>query len=393
MSRDKYMKIFYSCAVLITSLLLSSCTAELTTSDISDDSPSLPSIEVEDNAVYAVLPQLDNVDLQSRVLKYDNAGKNMKFTWEAADAKIGVYSNVEDHYQLQVMEMAANQGVNSMIAQFVIKSQASNQPDVRTLTENTTYYACHPLLKSDEIDPAAIPFDLSHQSNPENAKYKRLKDSTSDPYYVASEYAAAAHLTDLDLLLTNATGTTGLGGCTFVMQRQFAVARFYMKCPAAEVFDSLLFVIDNPQKFNVDGTVNMFTQEMTPNHQRNVISLKYGDSGLDMTDKSSDYYYNNVGYMISYMMLPPIDLRDAKHLYVYLCSHEKEGEHTKHYWEADIVTTATNKVNLLKNGYKQFTSGSNKEAIEFKINPISVEQWEVLQEGWLNENGSGTEGW
>lgn len=386
------MKIFYSCAVLITSLLLSSCTAELTTSDISDDLPSLPSVEVNDNSVYAVLPQLDNVDLQSRVLIYNNANKMMDFCWEA-NAQIGVYSDDRDHSQLQVMDMAENQNSSSLMAQFVIKSNTDNQPDVKTLTGNTTYYACHPLLKSDGIAPAAIPFDLSRQSNPHNAKYRKLKVSTSNPDYVASEYAAAAHLTDLDLLLTNATETTGLGGCTFVMQRQFAVARFYMKCPAAEVFDSLLFVIDNPQKFNVDGTVNMFTQEMTPNHQRNVISLKYGDSGLDMTDKESDYYYNNVGYMISYMMLPPINLRDAKHLYVYLCSHEKEGEQTKHYWEADIVTTATNKVNLLKNGYKQFTSGSNKEAIEFKINPISVERWEVLQEGWLNENGSGTEGW
>ena len=111
------------------------------------------------------------------------------------------------------------------------------------------------------------------------------------------------------------------------------------------------------------------------------------DLRTDVSSAAADYYYNNAGYIVSYMMIAPIDLSDADDISIYLKGHDGSGTY---YFKSQ---GELEKPNLTANMFYQWTSGDNNGDPAIVFDHISVQDWErdvIYSNG---EGGTGTGTW
>lgn len=369
-------------------MLLASCS--------NDEWLSTEPTDDNQKGVYAIMPELNNVNvsnglLSRSTLQYDYIAKNTLFNWEEKDV-IGVYS-----YKTTTPVIPFTRKKDQTASTAALVNNIFLAPnDMQPIVSGQQYISYRPFSigAQEDITYTSMPITYANQQAADFAKMKfyLTESKRQTPNYTeanASEKKASEHLGSFDYLASGETTANPNGGITFDMKRVGVVTRFYMKCPAAEVYDSLQLVAQGPQ-FTIEGTMNAVEKTITPTKKSNRQTLLFkqngvNESGVDMTVTTSDYYYNNVGYIVTYMMLAPIDLSGAQSLNIYLFSHDSYGNR-KYYRAIDVK-----KPNLTANMFYQWTSGNNTLAEPIQFEPISVEVWE--NDVNYQNNGTGTSGW
>lgn len=351
----------------------------------------------ETKGVVAVKQELNalNENAQTRSsFYYNNEERKMKFSWAMGD-KISVYPIIEpasNSVQEPFYVRDTDGGLNASFA---------TEGGVRAVANaSTNYVAITPFIRKD-IDYTDIPITYLGQKTSGFPKmglyYQNTPESMAS--YVQSEKDATANIEEYDYAVSDLTQSSGGGDLLFDLKRICGVMRFFLKCPSANVFDSLI-IVNKDVKFAVEGTVNLYdntehSYKFTPTIESHAMSLafeiKYSEGpatkGLDMTETSSDYYNGGVGYIVAYMMCAPVDLSGAEFCDIYLCGHDKNDPSIRYYYKA----TTTGKPNIKANDLWQWRAVPDQD-IPITFNPISVQKWE---EGitFQNGGGKGTETW
>lgn len=359
-------------------MLITACSNEEMLADTSSASTS--------DGVYATMPQLVNVNVsngpQSRsTLHYDHTSNTMKFNWTADDA-IGVFGYQSDA-ALHKFTRTPNQQAST---EAEVQNQFTPPSGVGTIiAANNQYISYRPFnIVPENYNYINIPVSFAEQTAAGNVKMaKYYTEAYGD--YTDSEKTASSHLSNYDYLVSAPTTANANGGITFDMKRLVVVTRFFLKCPAEETFESIQLVVNGPNKFIINGVMNMEAGTITTaeNGTSTTQTLKLGANGLDMsTPTANDNYYGGIGYIVAYMMLAPIDLTTATSLNIYLIS--KDGENYKYYRARSV-----NKPNLTANMFYQWTSANNDLA-PITFEPVTVQQWE--EDTHTNDKG-GTGAW
>lgn len=379
--------------MLLATSLFVACSTESTYCDLLD--------EKEQEGVVASMPEL--VDGTEQIvtrtsLIYDADAKKSLFSWQGGD-QIGVFTlnqlgdpqlnfkTIDDSNGLKAY-FVTPEGANAVMSQEV--SYIAYRPYCSTLTDFTKYDVTY--------------LDQTATANPQMAKFYEATKSSSltdeekaecMAAYKASETAAARHLPEYDYLYTGAQQATERNSIHFQFNRAGVVTRFFLKSPAAIDYDSLALVIvgANDEPLTLTAKLNLTTAlpgSITPVKKGKSQTLKFADNAYDMRNKTSDYYYNNIGYIVAYMMVAPVDFSDAKYtdakLYVYLFGNSGSLATKKYYKSAPL-----NKPKLTPNMFYQWTSANQSEDTPIEFSEITIQDWEndVLD----NDNGKGTEGW
>lgn len=372
------------------------------------DDGGTPSITGPDY-ITAIMPQADHYDSVTTrsALAYDYASKVMKFRWNKSD-QIKVFSTKADSEVNPVFELSAkNASIDSAFSARFIYASAAESP----LADNEPYLAYSPYAPAMAgAAYTAIPFDFTGQVATANVKmaqyYASLSSTTPEQKakaltaYNASEAAAAAHLGAKDYLVSDPVTKYANNSAIFPMKRIGVVARFFLQSPAEELFETLQLVVVGKPRFTVKGTLNVADKTLTPagdGGHSNTMTLNYNIDGkpLDLgktADKynNPDFYYPSatkpVGYIVSYMMLPPIDFTDANKLYIYLIGKDSNG--VKKYYRSKQTLV---KPNLKSNMFYQWRTDLGEMPIEFEA--VQVQQWQADTATDNGEDGKGTEGW
>ena len=335
--------------------------------------------------VYATLPELDYGNITRSALTYDYKEKKMHFSWDANDS-IGVFAINADAGRRQQMQFKLFDGAGSLAGSF-----ASSDADVQATIEKNKYYiAFRPYSKEDNYAKLDVKYDAQTAKNFPKMKYFPFDGNTNKDIekYNASEKAASAHLTYADYMVSSPEKAKMDHHCTFAFKRVGAVVRFYLKSPKEMEYDGLQLVAKGKQ-FVMTGMLNAEQKEITPVTTSSSINLTFSPP-LDLrttNTASSDYYYKGTGYIVSYMMIAPIDLRDAEDISIYLKGHI--GNNTYYYKSKGELK----KPNLTANMFYQWTSADNSDDPAIIFDEISVQDWErdvIYSNG---EEGSGTENW
>jgi hypothetical protein len=178
------------------------------------------------------------------------------------------------------------------------------------------------------------------------------------------------------------------GHCGFEFKRIGAVVRFYLKSPREMVYDGLQLVARG-KKFILTGILEAEQRVIVPFTTSNAMFLEFSPT-LDMSkpkSTSADYYYNNAGYIVSYMMIAPIDLSDAENISIYLKGHI--GNTTYYYKSRGELE----KPNLTANKFYQWTSADNSDDAAIIFDEIAVQDWERDVTYDNGEEGTGTSIW
>jgi hypothetical protein len=173
--------------------------------------------------------------------------------------------------------------------------------------------------------------------------------------------------------------------CAFEFKRIGAVVRFYLKSPREIIYDGIQLVAKGKQ-FVLSGMLDAQKRVITPVTTSNAMFLTFSPT-LDMRNTSSEYYYKETGYIVSYMMIAPIDLSDAQDISIYLKGHDNNGTY---YFKSQ---GELEKPNLTANMFYQWTSGENNGDPAIIFDHISVQDWErdvIYSNG---EEGTGTSAW
>ncbi len=335
----------------------------LVTSCGKDDMPDSSQPDVSScDGVYATMQPLsiqgDAEEIFTRsALAYSN-GK-MNFTWTTGDA-IGVVNGSQ-------LQFTLSEGSNTTTGKFAPPS------GVTALTGNTEYIAYSPYQNKDIT--TSIQLNYTGQTATENAKKSLIGDS-----YIASEAAASAHLSAYDYLVSRSTMTNDGGNVNFTLNRLGAIVRFYVMCPAEEVFESLS-VGCNEAVFLTSADLSLSDRTISNATYSKSITLQWnvgGSKGLDMS--KSDYYKNGIGYIIAYMMVYPVDLSNRSDLYLYLVSHDTDG--TKHYWKSNEPLS---KLNLKANNLYQWTV---RNSVDFTTTLVPITSTEYFTGTGLTDGGT-----
>ena len=334
--------------------------------------------------VSATLPELDYGNAMTRSsLIYNYGDKKMHFTWDSGD-KIGVFA-VNDPNRRQQVQFNLTKGAGSIAGGFV-----SSDESVQTIEKGKQYIAFRPYSKED--DYSALDVKYSGQTAKAFPKMKYFPFSGNPNAdankYNESETAASAHLTTADYMASLPTKAEQDGHCAFDFKRIGAVVRFYLKSPRAIKYDGIQLVVGG-KKFVLTGTLDAEKRTIIPRTESSAMFLTFS-SPLDMSaplTTSADYYYNGAGYIVSYMMIAPIDLRDAGEIAIYLKGHDDNGTY---YFKSQ---GELEKPNLTANKFYQWTSGENEGYAAIIFDHISVQEWErdvIYSNG---EEGTGTQIW
>ena len=332
--------------------------------------------------VYATLPELDYGNITRSALTYDYKEKKMHFSWDAND-NIGVFAINADAGRRQQMQFKLFDGAGSLAGSF-----ASSDADVQATIEKNKYYiAFRPYSKEDNYAKLDVKYDAQTAKNFPKMKYFPFDGNTNKDIekYNASEKAASAHLTYADYMVSSPEKAKMDHHCTFAFKRVGAVVRFYLKSPRAMVYDGLQLLVKG-KKFVHTGMLNATTRTITPVTTGSYLDLTFLPA-LDMTNTNSDYYYNGKGYIVSYMMVAPIDLSDAENVILYLKGHVGN---TPYYYKAKGPLA---KPNLKANDFYQWTSADNSDDGAIIFDEISVQDWERDVTYSNGEEGTGTGSW
>lgn len=359
--------------------------------------------DVKENGQFVTVESLDmDETLASRSsLYYLYTEKNTVFSWAEGD-QIGVFpvalnTNEMDKPEKKSQAMYDVLGGNSSELRRKFAPAAGVQP----IASSTEYVACHPTAVVGKIGYTDIPFDYlgQVQSAPVEMYYYPFSANSNkdEGKYIASEKAAAAHLSPKDYLASLKQSTDDLANILFDMKRMGAVVRFYIKAPnklnvepkQEIIFDELQLANSTTvfPGFMTKGFMNLDTHAYENAETSRVLTLSFG-TGLDMT-ATSKCVYNNVGYIVAYMMMAPIDLTSYDACVLYLVGHDKEDKDKKYYYKA----TGLAKPNLTPNKFYQWTVANANEDTPIEFDEITVEEWREGTTFYNGDKGNGTSKW
>lgn len=336
----------------------------------------------EGNEVYATLPELEDGNVMTRsTLTYNASENKMHFSWENGD-KIGVFAVNDDPSKRQQIQFDLKKGAGTSSGGFDAYDDA-----VRVIGKDNEYIAFRPYTKENDYEKLDVKYDEQKAGAFPKMKYYSFNGknkAANATIYNESEKAASAHLGKADYMVALPVVALEDRHCSFDFKRMGAVVRFYLKCPRAMEYEGLQLVAKG-KKFILEGQLDAYNREIVPVVTGNVQELQFSPA-LDMTDTTSDYYYNGSGYIISYMMMAPIDLRDAESLSIYL----KGSVNGNAYYYKSKGELA--KPNLTANMFYQWTSADNTDNPAIIFDEISVQDWEevIYSNG---EEGTGTSIW
>ena len=135
------------------------------------------------------------------------------------------------------------------------------------------------------------------------------------------------------------------------------------------------------------GMFNAENKKIIPLITNNTMNLTFSPT-LDLRNEDSDYYYKGAGYIVTYMMVAPIDLRDAEEISIYLKGHDGVGN--SHYYKSK---GKLEKPNLTANMFYQWTSADNSDNAAIVFDKITVQDWEKDVIYSNGEEGTGTSTW
>ena len=339
---------------------------------------------VYEGEVYATLPELLDGSVTRSALVYNYSEKKMHFAWDSGD-KIGVFAINNDAARRQQIQYDLKKGAGTMAGSF-----DSYDTDVQAdIKKNQSYLAFRPYSKIGNYAKLDVKYDEQTAKAYPKMKYFPFPgnvnpDANADKYN-ASEAAASAHLTDADYMVAPPVVASVDHHCAFEFKRIGAVVRFYLKSPQPMVYDGIQLVAKNKQ-FVLTGMLDAQKRIISPVTTSTAMFLTFS-SPLDLTNTSSEYYYNGSGYIVSYMMIAPIDLTDAEDISIYLKGHI--GNNTYYFKSQGELE----KPNLTANMFYQWTSGDNNGDPAIVFDHISVQDWErdvIYSNG---EGGTGTGTW
>jgi hypothetical protein len=342
--------------------------------------------DICENEVYATLPELNydnSVEGVTRsALVYDYSAQKMRFTWEEGD-QLGVFPIIEDAGRRQQIRFDLMKGAGTAGGAF-----DSYDESIKAISQNSEYVAFRPYTTEDDYTKLNVFYNSQVASAWPMMKY--CPSFKQNPYkdeekYKDSEKAASAHLSKADYMVSLPVVAEGNGHCAFEFKRVGAVVRFYLKSPRAMVYDGLQLLVKG-KKFVHTGMLNATTRTITPVTTGSYLDLTFLPA-LDMTNTNSDYYYNGKGYIVSYMMVAPIDLSDAENVILYLKGHVGN---TPYYYKAKGPLA---KPNLKANDFYQWTSADNSDDGAIIFDEISVQDWERDVTYSNGEEGTGTGSW
>lgn len=326
-------------------------------------------------------------------LTYDDAKDIMAFKWDDSDC-IGVfpYVNASNSSQQKFSQLIGDPRNTDWLRYFKTQDNALCVDP----TKDKDYVACLPYFANHSVNYTNIPVLYTGQRQIEPVDFSNYWNDKNDKAYKDSQPKASAHLSQYDYLCSGKTTPESDGSIHFDLKRMGAIVRFWIRIDPKNnyVYDELQLV-NNSKEFTTEATMNAEAQTLTPTATSNVMTLKLGAEGFDMTDQTNDGtksttpfydYYNGTytGYIMAYMMLAPIDLTNVGNCELYLVAHEKANPENKHYFKA----TGLSKPNLQPNSFYKWTIVPG-EPIEFS--DITVEQW---REGTtFDNNGAGTGTW
>ena len=334
--------------------------------------------------VFATLPELVDGNVKTRsALIYNSSDKKMHFTWEEGD-KIGVFAINNDAGRRQQVLFNLVKGEGTLAGGF----EASDE-SMKNIEKDKQYIAFRPYSKEDDYAKLDLKYNAQVASAFPKMKYFPFSGNTGKDVekYNKSEKAASAHLTNADYMVSSPTTALEDRHCSFEFKRIGAVVRFYMKSPNNIVYDGIQLVVKGNKQFILTGMLEADRKEILPLITNNAIFLTFSPT-LDLTDENSDYYYNGAGYIVSYMMIAPIDLSDAEDISIYLKGHDRAGN--SHYYKSK---GELKKPNLTANMFYQWTSADNSDDAAIIFDKITVQDWEKDVKYSNGEEGTGTSIW
>lgn len=376
--------------LLLMTMFVASCTSEIPEENLPD------ALSEYEEGIIGIMPELidgNNFGGSRNALTYDRTKKNMLFTW-SDDASIGVFkqnSTINAGQQEFTIIPATNDGLR---ARFTAPEELEMKMDVSEGYISYSHFnsTFNPLTQAN-----AYPVSFADQTAVANSKMYYYFTNDNDKF-AEGEKLASQHLDAYDYLVAGGQPAS-VTNISLQFSRMESIVRFYLKSPAAEVYDSLQLVVvhsETPTPLIIKGKLNMETRTITGDgagcEKNRVQTLKF-NPGFDMTYTEtreghsdypkSDYYYNTAGYIVTFMAMAPVDLTGADKIFLYLISHD--GGTKKYYKSGDLA-----KPNLTPNLFYQWTSGTQNtdEPIEFQ--PVTVQVW---KDDVLNNDGKGTEGW
>ena len=361
-------------ALLAVAAMMASCSQ-----DVIEDSVS------HGDEIYATLPELEDGNVITRsALIYNYGEKKMHFTWESGD-KVGVFAVNDDASRRQQVQFDLTKGAGTIAGGF-----ESSDESLRTIEKDKSYIAFRPYSKEDDYAKLDVKYEGQKATAFPKMKYFPFTGNTGKDVdkYNESEKDASAHLAKADYMVTEATQALVDGYCAFDFKRIGAVVRFYLKSPREMVYDGLQLVARG-KKFILTGILEAKQRVIVPFTTSNAMFLEFSPT-LDMSkpkSTSADYYYNNAGYIVSYMMIAPIDLRDAENISIYLKGHI--GNTTYYYKSRGELE----KPNLTANKFYQWTSADNSDDAAIIFDEIAVQDWERDVTYDNGEEGTGTSIW
>lgn len=402
---------------MLMALLMVSCSSDDTLECINPSAEVTPNLNDGGFAVTGTmgdyefnLTSEDNKPLTRSTLIFDRDNKLMKFSWQSGD-KIGIFYLGDDEddeefkseqFAFVLDEQESNLSVNSSHGVFVNSDPGMGYPR----HANAGYVSYIPYKEQgpeNNFTYEAIPITFRNQQQRANVKMNCYWQKQSDTdengvKYFQSEKDACAHLSDYNYQVSDIISTPS-ATMHFVYKSIATTVRFYMYAPLNTklYFDSLQ-VVNNDADFVLDATMNVKTGQLTPVKTSHVLSLSFRDVdgpnvGIDMTNNTDptketynywDKDYPTDGYIMAYMMIAPINLKqdNIRNSTLYLCGHDKLGK--KHYFSATL-----SKINFEGGKHYQWVvDPKDDKPITFKV--VTVQEWESAVYG---NNGAGTETW
>lgn len=332
--------------------------------------------------------------------------KVMKFSWDFANDKIGVFPIIKneetnqyeetDQQSYIIYEMpTTSTNTSEAIGTFGIKDNGISQ---KFNGKYASYFPYKTELYQFHHD--AIPVSYLGQVQEENVNIYEYYQIKADPNrskitYLNSEIRANSHLSAYDYLVSEAT-STATGTLHFKYSRMGSVVRFFITVPDKKLTYDELQLINNEVNFMKTGTMSILDKTFTTSTEGHAMSLKFGEydsehdsyTGFDFANPSNSSYYRDSarGYIIAYMFLAPIDLRNVDYCYLYLLGRDEHGN--RKYFKSSSQLTKTN---LQANYFFQWApTTTSDEPITFV--PTTVQEWEEGS-GYTNQDGAGTQRW
>lgn len=334
---------------------------------------------------------LGDENVTRSTLIYDDAQNKMVSGWEADDC-IGVFALADGvHQQQQKFTQVPGGDISDPHKRWF------QTPDQKMVVEGEKDFVAYIPYKDGVTDYTKIDIDYTGQMQTDPVDFSDYwGDKTK---YSASQPKASKHLNDYDYSCTGIITSSADGKLHLDMKRVGAIVRFWIVIdPSCNYVYDELQLVNKDKAFTTVATMNAATKELTPVVENNMISLKLGEGGFDLTVQDNDdgksttpfYWYSSsgkyTGYIMAYMMMAPIDLTGVDNCTLYLVAHDSEG--TKHYLKSEGLS----KPNLKANSFYKWTCYPGMDD-PIKFSEITVQDWKEGTEVTNGDEGTGTEAW